>query len=567
VSDRPAARTTLSHQVWSATFWNTLLLPARIPVGLVATVVFYDRLAREQVSLIFLMTSLATTIGMYADLGIERSLPPFLPEVERQSGRAGVSDLVRRVVWLKLVILLVLIGALFAAGRPVSGLLAERQRGEAARTEARALELERHGGESKDTAALRRQAEASRGLAGELESKGPLFLGAVALLLVFGALFDVDMQILTAYFKQRAWNLISLTNSLLRPVLVATFVLLGLGVAGVLLGLVLTSAAAVLLAHQQARRARAVEAAADATQPLAAGLLPRFARFASVNYLLQVTTWLYDLEIVVFLSAATLGLQQTALLAFAYKFAKDALGYLWTPLVGVMTPLLARVRGRGDPHALVEAHASLTRMVWLLLVPAGTGVCLLTPRLLQTLYPKYESGATLAVVFLGFGLAEAALAVPHNVLMVNERYRAIIFSRAVTVLSIPLVQALEPRYGLLGIALAVGLVRLAASLTTVAEGISLFRLRLPVAFGLRVAGATAAFVVVLLPLLHRMPAGGATNGLGDRVLVLLTLAGLAILGATIFLAVLRVLGGLDPSDRRRLLELKIPGRSVLARML
>src|SRR3712207_9157150 len=78
---------TLSERVFSATFWNTLTLPLNLAVGVVTSVLYYQILSLEQVGLIFLLTSLASTIGLYADLGIERALPRFLPEVERHGGR------------------------------------------------------------------------------------------------------------------------------------------------------------------------------------------------------------------------------------------------------------------------------------------------------------------------------------------------------------------------------------------------------------------------------------------------------------------------------------------------
>jgi hypothetical protein len=106
----------LSHSVWSATLWNTLLMPARLLVGVLASVIYYQQLTRGQVGLVFFLTSLATTIGVYADLGIERSLPRFLPEVQAQAGRWGVRRLIRQVVRVKLLVLLVLVLGLMVTG-------------------------------------------------------------------------------------------------------------------------------------------------------------------------------------------------------------------------------------------------------------------------------------------------------------------------------------------------------------------------------------------------------------------------------------------------------------------
>src|SRR5262249_43137007 len=142
-----------------------------------ASVVYYQYLSKEEVAVVFLLTSLATTIGLYADLGIERSLPRFLPEVEHHEGRAGVVRFMRRVMGLKLLVLLVPLLGLVAFAGPLARYLSGEQRKEAARLEARMAEASR--GES-DVGSRERQAAADRDLAAELERKGPLFLGAVA---------------------------------------------------------------------------------------------------------------------------------------------------------------------------------------------------------------------------------------------------------------------------------------------------------------------------------------------------------------------------------------------------
>src|SRR6185503_1171219 len=129
---------TLSGQVFSAATWNALLLPARFVVALVSSVVYYRMLALEQVGLLFLITSLAATLGFNADLGIGRTLPRFLLEVEQRSGRDGVRLLVRRVIRAKLIILVFLILALAGLQRPLCGHLAARERAAAAALEARA---------------------------------------------------------------------------------------------------------------------------------------------------------------------------------------------------------------------------------------------------------------------------------------------------------------------------------------------------------------------------------------------------------------------------------------------
>ena len=62
-----------------------------------------------------------------------------------------------------------------------------------------------------------------------------------------------------------------------------------------------------------------------------------------------------------------------------------------------------------------------------------------------------------------------------------------------------------------------------------------------------------------------VPAPGASLVLRLRTaLPLLTIAGG---GAVVFLVLLRLFGGLEPDDRRRLLALNLPARDLLARVL
>jgi O-antigen/teichoic acid export membrane protein len=554
----------LSQQFLNATLWNTILFPARLLVGLLASIIYYQRLSLDQVGILFLLTSLATTIGLYADLGIERTLPRFLPEVEERSGRAGVERLMTRVIRLKLLVLVLLVASLAAFSGPLVRGLVKDQKKALAGLEARGPDLG-----PAEPSDLERQVAAKRAVVAELEDKGRLFVGAVALLLILGALFDVYMQFLTAYLKQRSWNLITLASTLLQPVLVSAFILLGWRIAGVLLGLVMAPFVCVLLARWQVARASrelGSSGASDAGED--ASLRGRFLRFAAVNYLMQITTWMYDLQFVVFLSAATLSLADVALLGFAYKFAKDFLGYVWTPLTGVITPVLARVHVRGEPKALAEAHATLTRVIWLLVLPAGVGLALLTPRLVAVLYPKYTTATALIVIFTASTFGESLLSVPHNVLMVVEQYRVIVVSRLLALASLPLVYLLLPHYGLVGVAIGVGIARILARLVTVVYGRKGLGLSLPWPFLLRVILASTGMGLALFATSRAasFPMAPRPSTWG-RAFDLLPAAALVVGGGLAYALLLRLLGGLDEAERRRILEMRLPFRTLLARIL
>ncbi len=88
---------------------------------------------------------------------------------------------------------------------------------------------------------------------------------------------------------------------------------------------------------------------AECGQKEAPNLRRRFTNYAAVSYLMQISGWFYDLPFVIFVLSASLGMRDLADSSFAYKFAKDFLAYVWTPLSGIITPLLDPREGGSQP--------------------------------------------------------------------------------------------------------------------------------------------------------------------------------------------------------------------------
>ena len=562
-----AQQQSLSERVFSATLWNTLLLPTRFAVGIITSVLYYRILSLEQVGLVFLLTSLASTIGLYADLGIERALPRYLPEVEQGGGRMAVRAFMNRVIRLKLLILAVVsLGLLFLAA-PLTNYVADRQRSQITTIDQQIAAVRAEGGDVGEIATLEQQRVAQQTVVAQIETEGRWFVVGVVALLILGAIFDVYMQFLTAYFKQRAWNLITLATSLLQPLLVTTFLLLGWGVPGVLLGLVITPIVSIGLAAWQTWRATELLAVPERARKEVTNLRHRFINYAAVSYLMQISGWFYDVPFVLFVLTASLDLRDLAILSFAYKFAKDFLAYVWTPLSGVITPLLTRVKVDRNQAALEDAHASLTRILLLLLVPAAVGLAVLAPYIVAILYPKYSAATTLILIFVMFTFAESLLSIPHNVLMVYERYRAVIASRLVALLSVPAVFLVLPYFGMIGIAVVVGVVRVLPRIITLIYGMRTLGLTVPLGFAARVGTATTLFAAVLLAVLHFWPVQTIGDSATTKLLAMIPVFALIGLGVVLYFGTLRLLGGLDEAERRRILGLRLPFKQVLSRVL
>ncbi len=78
--------------------------------------------------------------------------------------------------------------------------------------------------------------------------------------------------------------------------------------------------------------------------------------------------------------------------------------------------------------------------------------------------------------------------------------------------------------------------------------------------------ATAAFGVPLL-LLPFWPLPADATGWSGKLAAALSLGALAALGGLGYLLALRLLGGLDEQERKRILGLKLPFKRALARLL
>lgn len=161
---------------------------------------------------------------------------------------------------------------------------------------------------------------------------------------------------------------------------------------------------------------------------------------------------------------------------------------------------------------------------------------------------------------------ECLLTTAHNALIVYEHLRMIIISRVLTLLVVvPLAFLLPPVYGVVGVALAFGLARLAAGFWVTANGYRLLGLRWPWQFTLRVTLASLIMALLVVAIRELLPALPAEVSLVERLVEALWLLGIASIGVVGFLGALRLLGGLDERDRQQLQQMKLPFKKWLVR--
>src|SRR5438132_8428755 len=105
-----------------AVFWNAAFFPLKTLIGFGSSIVMVRLLRTEGFYYYNVTLALLATLGLFVDLGIERTLPRFYPEVEMRFGRRGIVRLLVAVTIVKAAMLLVLVGLLLGAPDFVLGL-------------------------------------------------------------------------------------------------------------------------------------------------------------------------------------------------------------------------------------------------------------------------------------------------------------------------------------------------------------------------------------------------------------------------------------------------------------
>ena len=508
-------------------FWNAAFFPLKAVIGFASSIVIVRLLRTEGLYYYNVAMALLTTLGLFADFGIERTLPRFYPEVEMQYGRRGVIRLLWWVTMIKVAVLAVLVGVLLFAPDYVLWLTGS--------------------------------------------DLGPFkvwILIFISLLLVLGAASDVSVQLLYTHFKQKTTNALDILAAVVNPVLRALFVLVGFGVMGAILALLITTIISVAISVWLSVRllfTMPVEPAlnpASVKRPSTRSLRSRLMSYAWLNYLINWSVYLYDLPFVVLaigllVEAPAEKQVDVAIMSVAYNFTRQFLRALVVPLTGVQTPLFARLYAQGRIDGLKTAYATLTKFLILALLPSGVGLIVTARNLLQIFYGQRNRDAVLTGLtmheavactsILAFGLfGESLISIALNVLMVYEERRAVIVARLTALVSIPLLILLVPGLGVAGAAIAVACAGLLSRAVALAYALRRLKLPFPGPFFVRVGTASIVMGLVLLPFLAFFP----TN-----LLVTLVMVGL---GALVFLGMFKLLGGIDQDDKDRFASLRLP---------
>lgn len=540
----PAAPTpkppALAAQVSHAVLWNTLFAPVRLLAEILSTLLKLWALVPAQYGFLSVFSAVNNGFGTAIDLGTGRALPKYIPETLRSGGPRAMRRLLTVVLGMQLAMLV-----LIAGGQVVF-------RGWYASSWATQIN-----GSDAIEATVRGE------LLNYVGTHIWTLIAITVVLQLVSIFYDVGMAYLSSFFKQRAWNAVDITAQVLPKLLVIGVIAVGWGLPGLLFAMVAAPTIATcallwtIMRHQ--REIAALPQPAEIGPRIPAG----FMSYCAVSLLMNGSDFVASANFAIFFAG---GLVNAGVLTAGVSIVRMVLATLYTPMVGLQVPLFTRVRG-GEGGTINGAYQSVVRLQVLLLIPGGVGLLVLAQQVFASLLPEYSAAATLVWVLVPCLFVESMLSAAHNALIVYERLGSVVMSRVLALVAVPLVVMLSPVLGIVGVALAFGLARVAAGLWVTLRGGQLLGLRWPWHFTLRVLLASGMMAAVVGGLSILLPTLTLEATALDRLLQLPLLLGVAIVGALVLFGALRLTGGLDPADREQLMRLKLPGKRWIMRVL
>src|SRR5581483_8163056 len=101
-----SSSTSLGRRVSSAMLWNSALFPIKFALALGSGIILTHVLSIGDYAQYSLILYTAALIGTWVDLGMERSVSRFTPEIEASAGRRGLVRFFAVLFALKLAIIL-----------------------------------------------------------------------------------------------------------------------------------------------------------------------------------------------------------------------------------------------------------------------------------------------------------------------------------------------------------------------------------------------------------------------------------------------------------------------------
>lgn len=503
----------LAARVGEAMVWNSIAAPIKAALTLAASVVIARMLGPDGYGAYAVTLSLLVFLGQYTDLGINRSLPRYIPQAEERFGQPGVRALLRDVLLVKGAIVVATAVSLSAVSAAVARML-------------------------------------------RLGVDGTVWLRIVVVVFAAEVFREIALRILNSYLRQKLTNSVEMLTLAIHPLAAALVLWLGGGVGALLAA---TAAQSALAAALLASAARRVVRDTPSREPLddPHGLSRQMVPHAATNYALLVTKFFAELSFVVFLMAWA-GTNKAAIggFAIAYKIVGMSMNLLAIPLQSIQVPLMARMDAVARPGAFSETWAALLKYLLFALAPGVSLLVILAPEGIVLLYGNaYREAASWVRILAPLLALETLFNLSSNVLIIKGDYRELMGLRAAALVLAPFVVGAALLGRPAAVVLTIGTGRALIAFAGYSIAARRYRLVFPLGFAGRVGFAALGLW---------MAAAAATPWAG-RGWVAVGASSLA--GGLGFLLAFRLLGGFDADEKRLLGHFPVPGVDRLLRWM
>lgn len=493
--------------------WNSVAAPIKAALTLAASVVIARMLGPDGYGAYAVTLSLLALLGQYTDLGINRSLPRYIPQAEVRFGQPGVRALLRDVLLVKGAIVVGTAVTLSALSPAIARML-------------------------------------------RLGAGGVVWIRIVVVVFAVEVFREIALRILNSYLRQKLTNAVEMLTLTIHPLAAALVLWLGGSVGALLAATAAESALAVALL---ASAARSVVRDTPSGAPLADphGLSRQMVPHAATNYTLLVTKFFAELSFVVFLMAWA-GTNQAAIggFAIAYKIVGMSMNLLAIPLQSVQVPLMARMDAVARPGAFAETWAALFKYLVFALAPGVSLLVILAPEAIVLLYGNaYHEAAGWVRILAPLLALETLFNLSSNVLIIKGDYRELMGLRAAALALAPFVVGATLLGGPAAVALTIGTGRAIIAFAGYSIAARRYRLTFPFAFAGRVGFAALGLWTAAATTMLWAADGWVTVGASS------------LAGGLGFLLAFRLLGGFDADEKRLLGHFPVPGLDRLLRWI
>ncbi len=512
----------LIARVSRSMFWNVVAFPFSMLLNASATIYIVRYLGNYKFGIFTLLISTINTITVYSSLGVSRSLTRFLPELKKSpDGMVKAKALLRTTLLLRLGIIAISIMIL----NLYSSFFI---------------------------------------LYFSMGPKGPLYIKIISIAVLFTGLYNLATYLLHSLFRQKEVNIIALLFAFIQPLLLITFILLGLDITGILIALVLSNMIACALSWYWGIKALPKTKLKMSFKNLvksSESFFKRYLSYSFIIYLFDMSKYFRDLSfasiiIVSFYSGNNeKAIQQVAFFSAGYKLVDFAIKFLVSASRGVFTPMLAEVYAEKDQEKLQKVFWNASKFQVLISIPAAFGLILLAKDIIPILFTEdFLSSINISYILIGFLFLEILIAFPSTILLTYEKYKFVIISRIIPIAGIPLLIIAAKLWGGVGTAFALGSLALISRIVDNYFSFSIFKLKYPFKFLFRIAAASAIYTIILAVIRLNMTISPYKLGF------------LIILGIILFIVAFKLLGGLSREEKEIIEKSSIPLKNIILKI-